>query len=124
MKRSLMSGSEEFSLSPMLGILPRGLAHSGSLANRATNMTGSSAGPASGRSPNLQSLAPSLFARYEKVLALKQASSTSQAGGATSDEMRKRLLAEEQMLKTLLDWLGTAPASSELQHSIEPTEED
>jgi|GEM_PF-1200056 len=78
MKRSNIDGPEPFSLSPLLAILP-----------------------ISGNSAKLHDLGASLFARLEKVSAMR-----TEEGLANERDVHRRLVAEEGMLKTLLDWLS------------------
>ena len=78
MRRSIIDGPEPFSLSPLLAILP-----------------------VTGHSSKLHDLGASLFARFEKVSAMR-----ADEGLANEREAHRRLVAEEGMLKTLLDWLA------------------
>lgn len=77
MKRSLYSAPDAFSVSPLLSLLP-----------------------VRGQTGKLESLSSSLYARYEKVAALKQGSS-----GAGNRDVERRLNAEEGMLRQVLEWL-------------------
>lgn len=97
MRKSQLSPCDPFALSPLLAVLPR--------VERKEGIRESSA---------------ALFARYEKVCALRDSSS----GDTGSDEMRKRILAEENMLKVILDWLGGSSVVGDLQHSILPSDEE
>ena len=81
MKRSIISPPDSFSIAPLLALLP-----------------------VRGRIGKLESLTSSLFARYEKVSALR-----SNLGNEVEREMVKRLDAEEAMLKQVLDWLAVNP---------------
>lgn len=78
MKRALFSPPDSFALSPLLAILP-----------------------SVGSVGRLEPLTASLFARYEKVTALKK----DLAGGRDTNNLN-RLSAEEAMVKTVLEWLG------------------
>ena len=77
MKRSIYSGPDEFSLAPMLSLLP----------------VRSSVG-------NLAALHTSLFARYEKV---KKVIDANEVG--SSEAIMMSYLSEEAMLRQVLDWL-------------------
>ena len=81
MKRSLYSAPEAFSLSPLLAILP-----------------------VRGEIGRLESLTASFYARYEKVSGLLKEAENSLGG-----EIKKRLSAEQAMLKQILDWLVVKP---------------
>lgn len=78
MKRPLYSPPEAFSLQPLLTFLPV----RGSVAE-------------------LKKMNASLYARYEKVSALKKGLVGEAGSGA-----QQRVLAEEAMLKQVLDWLA------------------
>lgn len=80
MKRQLYSAPDSFSILPLLALLP-----SKSQAGR------------------LHELTSSLYARFEKVQALINESSSAGA------EAPKRLNAELNMLKLVLDWLAVKP---------------
>jgi hypothetical protein len=81
MKRSLYSPPESFSIAPLLALLP-----------------------VRGKIGKLESLTSSLFARFEKVAALR-----ADLGAEVDRETVKRLTAEEAMLKQVLDWLAVTP---------------
>jgi len=70
---------DPFSLSPLLALLP-----------------------SCGTVSRLEGLMPSLFARHEKVLALRDR--------ANDRDLDRRLSAEEAMLRQLLDWLSVKPS--------------
>ena len=73
-----ITGSDPFSLSPMLSLLPVG-----------------------GNLSKLESFTSSLFARYEKVMSLLESEQIS-----SGTESHQRLIAEQNMLKQVLDWLN------------------
>ena len=78
MKKGLYSNPESFSLSPLLALLPvRGVVG------------------------ELEKLTSSLFARYERVRALKRSLDEESLRGS-----QKRIVAEEAMLRQVLDWLS------------------
>lgn len=81
MKRNLYSAPEAFSLSPLLALLP-----------------------VRGDIGKLESLTASFYARYEKVSGLLK-----EAENVLGGEIKKRLLAEQAMLKQILDWLVVRP---------------
>jgi hypothetical protein len=81
MKRRLFSPPEQFSLSPLLALLP-----------------------VLGKVDKLEGLTASLFARYEKVMALRK--SVAEAGDTDN---RRRLDAEANMLSEVLAWLEIRP---------------
>lgn len=81
MKRNLYSAPEAFSLSPLLALLP-----------------------VRGDIGKLESLTASFYARYEKVSGLLK-----EAENVLGGEIKKRLLAEQAMLKQILDWLVVKP---------------
>jgi len=81
MKRSLYSPPEAFALSPLLALLP-----------------------VKGEISRLSPLTASLYARYEKVSVLLK-----EAEDSVGVEMKKRLLAEQAMLRQVLDWLEVKP---------------
>lgn len=81
MKRSLFGPPDQFSLSPLLSLLP---------------VVGSISG--------LAPLSSSLFARHEKVLALRN-----EMVDEPDKTAFRRLSAEEAMLKQVLDWLAQNP---------------
>lgn len=85
MKRAIYSPPEAFTLSPLLALLPPG-----------------------GDVGKLEPLTTSLFARYEKVVALQRELSQS------SDFLDnvKRSAAEAGMLKQVLDWLTVKPGNA------------
>lgn len=76
MKRSQYSNPDTFSTSPFLALLPE-----------------------SGSTQRLASLTSSLYARYEKVAALREASTDLDV------ETRSRIQAEYSMLRHVLEWL-------------------
>ena len=78
MKRSLFSGVEDFSLSPLLAILP-----------------------VRGDVRKLEALSSSIFARYERVSKLQ-----SDASGEGTAATRRRHDLEAAMLKQVLEWLS------------------
>lgn len=84
MKRSLYSPPDPFSLLPLLALLP-----------------------AKGKVQRLDALRSSLFARYEKVAAMKRDN--------PGREQARRIAAEEGMLKQVLDWLAVTPESGGAQ---------
>jgi len=81
MKKSLISPPDSFSIAPLLALLP-----------------------VRGKIGKLESLTSSLFARFEKVSALR-----GNLGTDVERELVKRLDAEEAMLKQVLDWLAVNP---------------
>lgn len=81
MKRPLFSNPEEFSLSPLLALLP-----------------------VRGKVGRLEALTSSLFARYEKV-----ASQLKEPETENSPELKKRFSSEEAMLRQVLEWLEVSP---------------
>ncbi len=88
MKKSLVAPPDPFGLSPLALLLP-----------------------VIGQVGGLTPLTSSLFARFEKVQALK----TEVSSGAGADSARtafRRLAAEEAMLKEVLDWLAVKPEQS------------
>ncbi len=86
MKRPLYSAPDSFSLSPLLSLLP-----------------------SFDSIKRLDGLTSSLFARYEKVLALQR-----EIGDSPElAQQLKRCQSELQMLKTILDWLEVSPDSIE-----------
>ena len=72
-----ITGSDPFSLSPLLSLLPVG-----------------------GNISNLESFTSSLFARYEKVQALLESEDLK-----NDSSSHQRLVSEQNMLKHVLDWL-------------------
>ncbi|MBX7145125.1 MAG: hypothetical protein K1X79_11790 [Oligoflexia bacterium] len=82
MKRSLMSAPESFTLAPLLALLP-----------------------SRGDVSKIESLTPSLFARYEKVLAFQREC----AQNPELADSSRRFFAESAMLRTVLDWLQVKP---------------
>ncbi|WKZ57177.1 MAG: hypothetical protein QY326_00515 [Bdellovibrionota bacterium] len=84
MKRSLLGSPDFFASNPFLALLP-------SVGNVA----------------ELQKMAPSFFARYEKVAALRR-----EMEQGTGD-IDKRIHAEEQMIRTVLDWLNPPESAKE-----------
>lgn len=82
MKRSLYSLPDQFSLSPLLSLLPM-----------------------VGEVGRLDTFTSSIFARYEKVTELLRAAKDS---NQDRDALR-RFTAEEAMLKAVLDWLAVKP---------------
>lgn len=85
MSKNVLDQPDQFSMSPLLAILP----DKGSLER-------------------LEGLTTSLYARYEKVSHLLRDIQESSAG-----DMRKRLVAEQVMLKLVLDWLEVGTESIE-----------
>ncbi|MCO6431224.1 MAG: hypothetical protein J5J00_10215 [Deltaproteobacteria bacterium] len=83
MRKNLFSGPDDFSLSPLLTLLP-----------------------VKGKLSRLDSLTSSLFARYEKVSGILKENPVGAA-----PESKRRFLAEEAMLKQVLDWLEVKPGS-------------
>ncbi|NLF25379.1 MAG: hypothetical protein GX589_06940 [Deltaproteobacteria bacterium] len=81
-KRPLYSPPEPFSLQPLLSFLP-----------------------VKGSVVELRKTTSALYARYEKVAALRKG-----LGDASSGESSRRLALEEQMLKQILDWLASSGA--------------
>lgn len=81
MRRSPISPPDTFSLSPLLSLLP-----------------------VKGKIGSLPALTNSLYARYEKVQALLH-----EFEGDEDSVFIKRLNAEAQMLKQVLDWLTLSP---------------
>lgn len=88
MKRSIVGPPDPFGLSPLVLLLP-----------------------VVGRVGGLMPLTSSLFARFEKVRALKVELGTNPEGEAGRAGVR-RLAAEEAMLKEVLDWLAVKPEQS------------
>lgn len=84
MKRSLLSPPDFFSSNPFLTLLPS----TGSVAE-------------------LQKLNASFFARYERVAALRR--EMEQGSG----DIDRRVHAEEQMIRTVLDWLNPPDQNKE-----------
>jgi hypothetical protein len=84
MRRSLYAPPESFSLAPLLMLLP-----------------------VRGKIGKLESLTSSLFARYEKVAALRR-----DMGDEVEPDVARRLGAEEAMLKQVLDWLAVNPENT------------
>ena len=80
MKRPLYSAPDSFSLLPLMALLP-----------------------SRGQVGRLHDLTSSLYARFEKVQALINESSSD------THEAPKRLTAELSMLKLVLDWLAVKP---------------
>ncbi|MGI6524304.1 MAG: hypothetical protein ACOX2O_03285 [Bdellovibrionota bacterium] len=78
MEKSKYSAPDNFSISPFLALLP-----------------------VLGSVSDLEQMSNSMFARYEKVNLMKKGF----AGAVDSDDYRK-ILAEEAMLKHVLDWLS------------------
>lgn len=81
MKKSLFAPPDPFSLAPLLMLLP-----------------------VRGDIAKLEALTSSLFARYEKVVALRR-----DMGEDVEREVARRLGAEEAMLRQVLDWLAVNP---------------
>ncbi len=73
---------DPFSLSPLLALIPQ-----------------------RGQLSRLESLVSSLFARYEKVEALR--------AEATETDSERRYAAEAGMLRQILDWLAVKPTGGE-----------
>jgi hypothetical protein len=63
--------------------------------------------PVRGKIGKLESLTSSLFARYEKVAALRR-----DMGDEVEPDVARRLGAEEAMLKQVLDWLAVNPENT------------
>jgi len=84
MRKSLYAPPEPFSLAPLLMLLP-----------------------VRGKIGKLESLTSSLFARYEKVAALRR-----DMGSEIEPDVARRLGAEEAMLKQVLDWLAVNPENT------------
>ena len=78
MNKPIFSGPEEFGLSPLLSMLP-----------------------VRGKVKRLEGLTASLYARHEKVVALKKALADTE----DAVESQRRVSAEERMLRQVLDWL-------------------
>ncbi len=78
MKRPIFSSPDPFSISPFLALLP-----------------------VKGSVNELRQMTSSLFARYEKVLIIKK-----NLGANAAGDLQRRMLAEEGMLKQVLDWLS------------------
>jgi len=83
MRRPLVTPPDAFSQSPLLALLP-----------------------VRGRIGRLEALTSSLYARYEKVAALR-----SEVGTGDREAVR-RLAAEESMLKQVLEWLAVKPGEA------------
>lgn len=79
MKRSFFAPIDPYSLSPLFALISQ-----------------------RGDVKELIRLKPSLFARYEKVKAIR-----SEDGVNEVRDIFKKLIAEEEMLKEVLDWLDT-----------------
>lgn len=79
MKKSIFSPIDPYSLSPLFALIPQ-----------------------RGDLKELIKHKPSLFARYEKVKAIR-----SEEGVSEVKDIFKKLIAEEEMLKEVLDWLDT-----------------
>lgn len=88
MKRSLLAPPDSFTLAPLLALLP-----------------------CRGDISKLESLTPSLFARYEKVLAFQRECAQNPE---LADSSRK-FSAEAAMLRTVLDWLQVKPDTPQEQ---------
>lgn len=86
MKKSLCSNPEPFSLSPLLALLP-----------------------VKGQVGKLEALTSSLFARFEKVVALQK----EMESNPESPELSRRPASEAAMLRQVLDWLAVKPGGSE-----------
>ncbi|MBN8548286.1 MAG: hypothetical protein J0M12_03100 [Deltaproteobacteria bacterium] len=86
MKKSLCSNPEPFSLSPLLALLP-----------------------VRGQVGKLEALTSSLFARFEKVLALQKELELN----PDSSELSRRPASEAAMLRQVLDWLAVKPGTTE-----------
>lgn len=76
MKRNLWAPPDTFSVSPLFSLLPT-----------------------EGKPEKLLDLLPSLFARLERVESLRRT-----LGDEADAEQRRRCLAEEMMLRRVLDW--------------------
>ena len=85
MKKSLSSGPDPFSMSPLLALLP-----------------------VRGDVGRLEALTSSLFARYEKVSALQR----EMQEHPETQEAARRTAAEAAMLRHVLDWLAVKPGDS------------
>ena len=81
MKRGLYSAPEAFSLLPLLALLP-----------------------VRGEIGRLEALTASFYARYERVSGLLK-----EAESLLGGEIKRRLVAEQAMLKQILDWLVVKP---------------
>jgi hypothetical protein len=82
MKRSVFAAPDDFSLSPLLSLLPT-----------------------KGKVGKLEALTSSLFARYEKVLnELDHVEFEDEV-----DKQRNKLTIEAEMLKQVLEWLEVKP---------------
>lgn len=81
MSRNQYSPPDSFSVTPLLTLLPRG-----------------------GDIRHLNSLVSSLYARYENVSMAQK-----ELGENEPPEVRKRLNAEQLMLKQVLDWVAAQP---------------
>lgn len=88
MKRSLYSAVDEFSLSPLLAILP-----------------------VRGRIGQIESLKSAMFARYERVAAQQQDAQHQADAERIDESSRRRLDAEAAMLKQVLEWLALKPGT-------------
>ena len=86
MKKSLCSNPEPFSLSPLLALLP-----------------------VKGQVGKLEALTSSLFARFEKVVALQK----EMEANPETPELSRRPANEAAMLRQVLDWLAVKPGGSE-----------
>jgi hypothetical protein len=82
MSVSFGSPPDPFSLSPLLALIPQ-----------------------KGKLSRLESLVSSLFARYEKVEALRVE--------VADQDTKRRHAAESAMLRQILDWLAVKPAEVE-----------
>ena len=82
MSQTIGGPPDPFSLSPLLSLLP-----------------------SLGKISRLEALVSSLFARSEKVSALR--------AQAESREQERRIAAEEAMLRQILDWLAVKPGGAE-----------
>ena len=82
-KRPLYSPPEPFSLQPLLSFLP-----------------------VKGSVTELRKTTSALYARYEKVAALKKG-----LGDAPSGESSRHVAVEELMLRQILDWLASSGAT-------------
>lgn len=81
MKKSILTPPDDFSLSPLLSLLP-----------------------VKGKVGRLEALTSSLFARYEKVMADLRENDSEKEG-----TKHRRLSAEGEMLKQVLEWLEVKP---------------
>jgi len=81
MKKGLYSRPDAFSVSPLIALLPL-----------------------RGEVAKLKSLSSSLYARYEKVLALKR-----EDGEVRVSDAERQIHSEAAMLKEVLEWISEQP---------------